>query len=675
MKRVLLGLRLAAIVGVLAAPCFGDAFTVVDGGKGGTPIIVPRNPAPAELFAAQEFQRYVKLISGVSLAIVHEEVAAEGPAVHVGATEAVVASGLMPRPRCEEDDNYSIRNVGDSLYVVGCRPRGTVYAVYDLLERLGCRWFAPGYRFYKGLHEYVPRRASLELGLPLDVTETPDFKIRSEFPEHSHLHEPDDVVALIDWCAKNRINMVTVRLNELTDVWYGILEPQCARRDLMLTAEAHGYDRFLSRTTYFPDHPEWFGPVDGEYSDHYFDQFTTTNEQALETFKENLREFVRRYPALYSVSAMPNDSPKWTDADLAAHSSKDLLYRMYDLICHTVYETNPEMKVSIGVGVEYFGVSGRDVYEPPTPNVTWHTAVLRRTQKYAWNDPDSELNHSQYAVAADVTKHLVEQGGTVVWDSRYAPFRDMALPGLIYPEQMAAEFRDLKQIGGAGVCFNYAIIPAWISYELKHILFARLLWKVDAGVDEIMTAYYRDRFPGSPDAMATFYTALRRAMERYEFAGGGYSREEAFGLYPEDAFEEGFHDLDEAQVAVDSAMAENSNDGERQLIWLLGASLEYARGKMEIDNLDQHGKREEARAKSQALMDYLEHWEGRGIHYDSSFVRMRLERRFDGRPTKPIKGLQADTDRIYEFKDFTRRGRQDAPPEDPRELNETRKAQ
>lgn len=658
MRGLRIGIGLAVIALELVTSSPAATFTVVNNGQSEWSIVTPGPAASAESFAASELQRYIALISGVTLPIVTEQ--SDGPAIVVGGDDSQHPAAHYP-----EDDAYVIAGANGSIHVAGTRPRGTLYAVYDLLERMGCRWFAPGFRFYKGLHEHVPRSSSITFDLPDEVRETPDFKIRAEFPEHAHLHEPDDVVALIDWFAKNRINMITMRLNELTDVWYGILQPQCAQRDLMLTAEAHGYERFLSRTRYFADHPEWFGTVNGATSDHYFDQFTTTNEQALETFQTNLREFVNRYPYLYSVSAMPNDSPKWTDEDLAGHTPGELLFRMYDLICRTVYDANPEMKVSIGTGVEYFGISGREAYDPPTPNVTWHTAVLRRTPKYAWSDPASELNAAQYEVAAEVTAKLAAEGETVVWDSRYAPFRDIALPGLLYPGPMAKELRDLKRIGGAGVSFNYAIIPAWIPYELKHLLFAALLWDVETDIDAAISDYYRDRFPGSPEAMAAFYTALRRAMERYEHPGGGYTREEAFGRYPDDAFEQGFEDLDEAQSALDVAMASNPNDGEKQLVWLLGASLNFARGKMEIDQLDQHGQREEARAKAKALMDYLEHWEGRGIVYDSSFLRMRLENRFDGRPTAPIKGLQVDTNRIYEFKDFVEPGRQSTPPEDP----------
>ena len=616
-------------------------------------IQVPAAPDPAERFAASELQNYLQQMAGVEFPISESHGPAQGIVVHVGRTSGALSEGVVPESRYPEDDQYRIVLRGKQLYLAGSSPRGTLFAVYDLLERLGCRWFAPGYRFYKGIHETVPPRESLVLDDTSDILERPDFKFRQEFVEHYYLHEPDDVVSLIDWCAKNRINTLTVRLNELSPAWYRVLEPECAKRGLLLTAEAHAFDRFLPRSMYFHDYPEWYGHVNGERSDRYFDQFCLTNPEAIETFTRNLREFVTEFPGLYSISAMPNDSPRWTDEDLAEHTPVELLFKSYETIAKTVHETNPRMKVSIGVGVEYFGQDGTEIWDSPYPNITWHTAVLRRTLKQPWNDPESEQNWPQYQTAAMVTKKLIARGEDVVWSSRYAPFRDISLPGLLYAEQMATELRDLKAIGGSGIDFNYAVPPAWIPYELKHYVFARLAWDTEQEPQAILDAYYAERFPGSPDAMKGFHNALHRAMERYAYPGGGYSREEAHGRYPDDAFEDGFRDLDEARGYIEEALRVNPSDREKQLIWLLGVSLEYGRQKMEVDQLAQSGRREEAAAKVETLMDWLEHWTTRGIVYDSSFLRMGLERRFLGRPRDlPIKEIPADNMRVYEYKDY-----------------------
>lgn len=663
-----------AALGLIApsdqAAAAGDTVVLAECDSSPYVIVIADSPGEAEQFAASELQKYVKHMAGAELPIKAESEPHDGPRILIGRVAAADDSGFIPKARYKEDDAYRIGFRADDLYIVGSRPRGTLFGVYDVLERLGTRWFAPGYRFYKGMHESVPPRSRLTLPASLDVSEMPAFKFRQEFVEHFYLHEPDDVVALVDWAAKNRINAVAVRVNEFSAPWYRVLAPEMARRDLMLAVEGHGFERFLSRSTYYHDHPDWFGPVKGENSDHYFDQFRLTDPEALAAYQRNLHDFLRDFPGIYSLAIMPNDSPRWTDTDLERFSPAELQRKTYELAAKVINEVSPGIRLSIYLGVSYFGNDGMDVWKPPSTRVLWHTAVLRRSQKYAWNDPANELNASQYQKAAEITRILVSKGEDVMWSSRYAPFRDISLPGLIYAEQMASELRDLRVLGGSGIDFNYAIPPSWIPYELKHLLFARLAWNPGEDVGDMMTAYYRARFPESAESMEAFYTLLRRAMERYAHPGGGYSRDEAYGLYPADRFDQAFAELKEARAHLDRAMQMSGRAEVQQLIWLLGASLEYGRRKLEIDFLAQSGRREEAARGAAEMMDFAEHWSSRGIIYDSSFLRMRLERRFLGPwPDLPIKGLPPDNKRVYEFKDFVSpAGTDPLQPEDTQRL-------
>ncbi len=84
-----------------------------------------------------------------------------------------------------------------SLLLIGADDRGTLYAVYDLLERLGCRWLAPALAFYQGAHEYVPKCETLSLSLSEDVLQRPALKYRKLYVEEGHSHNchqpaPDD---------------------------------------------------------------------------------------------------------------------------------------------------------------------------------------------------------------------------------------------------------------------------------------------------------------------------------------------------------------------------------------------------------------------------------------------------------------------------------------------------
>jgi hypothetical protein len=643
---------------LFAVPAGAGELVLVDAGQSAHAIVTPARPAPAEQFAAAELQRYLQIMTGARLPVLRE--APGGPArfISIGATTAARAAGAVPRPRYAEDDGFEIRAAGGRLFLAGVRPRGTLFAVYEFLRGQGCRWFAPGYKFYRQFHQAAPRKNRVAVDAALRAAVQPAFRLRGEYPEHYYAHDPDDVLALLDWSAKNGINLVGFRQNEFSETWYRILQPECEKRDLMCASAGHGYDRFLPRDRYFREHPEWYALIDGRRSDRYFDQFCTSNPDALAAFRQNLADFVRKFPRLDYISAMPNDSPRWCTCEQCQKeglSSRDRLLKMTQLVSKTVYEANPRMKIEVSAGVEYFGVAANEVMTTPYPNVTYRTGVLRRCLRHAWNDPACALNRGQYETAREVTAKITSQGMNIIWTSRYSSFREHSLPGILYPQQMAAELQDLAKLGGSGVLYNYAILPDWMTYELKHYLYARLLVDPSTGVDEFLHAYFRERFPGSPDAMEAFYTALRRAMERYDHPGGGYTREDMFGLYPPGEFQNGLRDMEEAQGNIDRAMAENANPDQRQLLWLWNASLQYGKAKLEIDRLAQTGRRDEAVAKAMALMDYIETWQGRGIFYDSVFLRRAVEYRF-AEPSRDrlIKKRPWSWVRMYEFKDFLR---------------------
>jgi hypothetical protein len=277
------GMPVLLMAAMLAAPCWAasaGAVLLAEGGHSEYSIVIPADAAEAEAFAARELRRYMGAVSGAALEIQEDSATGEGPYISIGQTRLAQAAGILPAAQSPQDDQYRIAVQEGNVYIAGARPRGTLYGVYHLLERLGCRWFAPGFRFYKGMHERVPRIEAVQLPAELDIQEQPAFEYRQEFPEHYYLHEPDDMTALIDWCAKNRINTVCVRLNEFSAPWYRVLHPEIARRDLLLSAEGHAFDRFLPRSVYFHDHPEWYGPINGANSDRYFDQFNLSNPRS-----------------------------------------------------------------------------------------------------------------------------------------------------------------------------------------------------------------------------------------------------------------------------------------------------------------------------------------------------------------------------------------------------------
>ena len=164
-------------------------------------------------FVAEEIQRYVELLSGGRLPIVTEpEAAPRGGLILVGgpgANEAVrglVERGAVDPGRLAADGAYLLRSVDldgrGCVVVAGRDDTGTMYAAYELLERLGVVFQLTG--------DIVPeRKATLELP-ELDVAAAPARKFRGVHVWHAYTWNMgmQDYRRLIDQLAKMKMNVL-----------------------------------------------------------------------------------------------------------------------------------------------------------------------------------------------------------------------------------------------------------------------------------------------------------------------------------------------------------------------------------------------------------------------------------------------------------------------------------
>jgi len=110
---------------------------------------------------------YLERIAGARVAIAASPENGFLPA-YVGGRESLMGHGVddLPWPK-EGFDGYSVQLTPTRLVIAGENSRGTLYGVYDFLERCGCRWYYP--QFDPNDPEIVPRRETLSLE-PFEVS-------------------------------------------------------------------------------------------------------------------------------------------------------------------------------------------------------------------------------------------------------------------------------------------------------------------------------------------------------------------------------------------------------------------------------------------------------------------------------------------------------------------------
>ena len=105
-------------------------------------IHVPPNAHWAEALAAKVLQEQLGKHYGVEPEVTEGQTAAGTPAVFVGREQAV-ASGLVTVGEVEKTkhDGFVIKSAGNRIALAGYRGRGSLYAAYALLERMGVRMY------------------------------------------------------------------------------------------------------------------------------------------------------------------------------------------------------------------------------------------------------------------------------------------------------------------------------------------------------------------------------------------------------------------------------------------------------------------------------------------------------------------------------------------------------
>lgn len=131
------------------------AELLTEGGRSRYEIVLPADAVPAEQTAARELQSFLKQISGVELA--DWSPPRPGPAIFIGQSPETASALGIPDWKRLKPDEIRLKSAGGNLYLAGDRPRGTLYAVYELLEK------EFGVRFWTADATHVPKRGKARI--------------------------------------------------------------------------------------------------------------------------------------------------------------------------------------------------------------------------------------------------------------------------------------------------------------------------------------------------------------------------------------------------------------------------------------------------------------------------------------------------------------------------------
>jgi hypothetical protein len=587
-----------------------------------------REETPVAGFAASELRDYVAAMSDATLPI-------EGPcgtdtlpdcvasAVIVGPDDDIDPDfdSVVDRLAGARSDAFAIVSIRDALVCAGTTDRGTLYAVYEILEELGVRFYAPEFPFYEGYHERIPNRDSVSLSIRR--FEEPSLGYRTK-DVHGPSATPGTLPAVIDWMAKTRHNVLstyldyagTLGLEDRDAVETALVDP-LERRGLLLQAGGHNFHRFLSPEQYADDHPDWF-------FDEY-NVFDVSQEDAVETLARNIVDELGEKPEIDIFDAWPPDAASWSSRTVEDFGSVANAYRHVVSAIRDAFERHlPDRDLT----VEAIAYSSH--VRPPDPEHMYADDVF---VEFAPNGQDRSLavpTNQQTGEGTDegyddwLRAWREQFDGTIGIYEYYRRYSWHSLP-VVLPDLIRQEVPYYDEVGADGLR-TYGEPADWITYELTHLLVARLAWDTGLDVTAWLNAYLDERYGSAAEAMSGYVTDVEAGSRAFltsqkDALTGDFQDPEAVseGL---DRYRAARDKLDRAADAADSGAATH-------LIDRLAANAEYAVADAEISLHGAAGDADAVERSRDRVRELVDELRFDGVVLDSNWIRRRLVDEFE----------------------------------------------
>ncbi|MGD9495182.1 MAG: DUF4838 domain-containing protein [Armatimonadota bacterium] len=469
--------RLLTILGaLLALATSAQAIPLVEDGQPVATIVLAAEPGEIEVQAAEQLRDYLQRMSGAELPIVQRADLPGGPVVLIGRHPAALAAvGNDLSAERLGYDGIILRSSADRLIVLGHRGQGQLYAVYDLLKRLGCRFYLP--------HpdgEIVPRRDTIAVE-GLDVIHRPDFIHRVHWNNRNVAPTLAHPEWYRDWAVRNYQGGVQLM-------------------------HGHNYFGFCPADRYFDEHPEYFPLIGGQGAAPKrtpMGQLCLSNPEVVDLAVRGAIAAFERSPDLGSYSLSPNDTHGWCECEACrAMDSPDpevawawRVLTFNNQVAERVAERFPE-KLFIYYG-EYGNMPGPPLGMTAHPNVV--TAIVNIYDIiHAIDDPDSAQN-------AEYRKRLAQWDEIVKGIFMYEWYTYSVLPS---PQVYAVGdriryYRDLGIMGYSGEVLNRS--P---ENDLSMYLASQMLWDADQDPEAMLDEFFDLYFRGAAERMREYYRLL-----------------------------------------------------------------------------------------------------------------------------------------------------------------------
>lgn len=477
---------------------------IVKAGKSQTQIITPDEPTYLEQFAATELQSYLEKISGVRIPIISETGSGKLPySFFIGATQKSDEIGFEANEESMGRDGFELRSIIDGIIIRGRDDLGSVFGVYELLERyFDVRWFMPD-----EIGEHIPKSETLSIG-KVQLVFKPSFRFRW--------------VGDGTWALHQRMNAYV----------------KAGQKDVGIICKwnCHTFFELVPPEKYYDQHPEYYAMVKGKREikkgTSHSQQLCTTNPDVIKIAAESLIKTLDADPNIEIIALWANDGSGFCECEkccaldeywrdwFGKHSRRFAIFN--NEVAKIVKQKHPSVLIKTGAYAMYARPPLDKDYKPED-NIVYQLCHLYFCHNHplgsnmckvgeTYEPADAFKPNQEFCRILDrwlkISPHL--------FIYEYYAIGGMQRAKLPWP--LIHTIRsDIPYYRDRGVEGFYTQLnnDSWYRLGLNFYLAAKLCWNADLDVEALLGDYF-DKFYGPAAVpMKDYFMTMERAMQSW----------------------------------------------------------------------------------------------------------------------------------------------------------------
>ncbi|MBQ9976557.1 MAG: DUF4838 domain-containing protein [Clostridia bacterium] len=479
-------------------------------------VIIPQNASPRERFAAEDLKKYLLLCLNCNAVISEDTCEPDGFKILIGApshnkiTQKYISDKDFDA-RCPGPEGMMIKALDtNTLLIAGSvndpeleYDRGTVYAVYEFLERYAGASLSAYVNPDVAGGEEIPTLDYLDLNGVEYIKKSADNPYRTAIVQYGDAQgDPSHKLnlAFLDWLVKNRYNRILT--------WGGVYDgfkekgylEEADKRGLRFSVGHHAATQMFlppHGNEYFPEHyfethPEFYKLMpDGTrfHSEGWGGQWIlcSRNEELIKTVADNIISWISQNPLVDIIAFWPQDGmgENCQCDECRKHSKLSNYTHFLNSVAKRVAVVYPHVKMDMLTYVDLWSHEEGVELDPHliVDEATWHVSGLR----------NAGARDGSGLIGTFFERDLLEWhkfGAEVVYYDYYMavyPSRQRLIP---MADEIQPICRRNKELGIMGSGTQIECYNMW-NHIFNYYCFGRTAYDNDLGVRENLARFTR----------------------------------------------------------------------------------------------------------------------------------------------------------------------------------------